>query len=131
MSSTPLEIIRKGYERYSKRDLAGVFELLSPDIVIEQTTDLPWGGEHYGHDGARQFFAGLAAHTAATPRPEKYISAGNDIVAIGRLVGTATATGNVIDLDIVHVWTVTDGRITRFQAFIDTPGMLEALGFTS
>jgi ketosteroid isomerase-like protein len=29
---------------------------------------------------------------------------------------------------IAHVWTVLDGRVSRFEAYIDTPAMREALG---
>jgi ketosteroid isomerase-like protein len=28
---------------------------------------------------------------------------------------------------IVHVWTVRDGRVSRFEAYIETPAMLAAL----
>jgi ketosteroid isomerase-like protein len=57
-----------------------------------------------------------------------YIPAGNDVAVVGKLRGTARASGKRIDLDIVHVWTVRDGRLLRFAAYIDTPAMLEALG---
>ncbi len=77
---------------------------------------------------AGAFFGALARHTEGGPRPERFIEAGEDVVAIGRLVGTVRATGTPYDLAIVHRWTVRDGLIVRFEAFIDTPGMLSALG---
>ena len=46
---SPLDLVKLGYLRYAARDLAGVFELLAYDIVVWQTDDLPWGGEHHGH----------------------------------------------------------------------------------
>ncbi|SNT30154.1 hypothetical protein SAMN06265795_12330 [Noviherbaspirillum humi] len=124
----PIDIVREGYARYERRDFAGVFQLLSSDVEFSQTETLPWGGVHRGHEGARDFFARLNQHTDATPRPITYVPAGDDVAVIGRLTGTARATGRPIDLDIVHVWTVKAGKIVRFAAYIDTPAMRQALG---
>jgi ketosteroid isomerase-like protein len=38
---TAEEIVREGYERYARGDFSGVFALLSPEIEITQTTELP------------------------------------------------------------------------------------------
>ena len=124
----PIDVVREGYVRYARRDFAGVFELLADDITIWQSTDVPWGGDYSGHDGAREFFDGLAKYTTATPEPEAFIPAGKHVAVYGRLRGTANATGKEFALDIVHLWQVTDGKIDRFEAFIDTPEMLRALG---
>lgn len=126
--SSATEIAREGYARQARGSLSGVFELLSPDIEIVQTTDLPWGGTFKGHEGARQFFARIAEYTDATPQPLRYVPAGEDVAVIGRLVGTVRANARAIDIDIVHVWTVRNGKAVRFLPFIDTPAMRRALG---
>jgi ketosteroid isomerase-like protein len=125
---TPEEIVREGYQRYARGNIAGVFALLAPEIEITQTPDLPWDGEYRGHEGARRFFAALSQHTEAMPEPLRIFSAGAEVVVIGRLRGRARATGHPIDLDLVHLWTVRDQQITRFAAYIDTPAMRTALG---
>lgn len=124
---TATEIVQEGYARYARRDFAGVFALLAPDIQIEQTSALPWGGVYNGHEGARKFFASLNEHTEATPQPEHYFEAGEDVVVTGRLKGKARKSGKPIDIPIVHIWTVKGGHITRFRAFIDTPEMVRGL----
>jgi len=123
-----VEVVRRGYEAYARQDVAAVMALMDPDIEVVQTELLPWGGVHRGLEGARTFFRLLAEHTDAMPEPVTYIPAGNDVAVVGKLRGTARASGKRIDLDIVHVWTVRDGRLLRFAAYIDTPAMLEALG---
>ncbi len=50
------------------------------------------------------------------------------MVQIGRTRGRVRATGNEFDVPETHVWTVEDGRVTRFESYIDTPKMREALG---
>jgi ketosteroid isomerase-like protein len=124
---TPLEIVQRGYEFYQARDFAAVFGLLSPDIEIDQTDALPWGGRHRGLDAAKGFFQTTARYTEATPILERYISAGNDVVPIGNLVGCTRQRRIAFSIAIVHVWTVEDSSVTRFQAFIDTPAMMSLL----
>jgi ketosteroid isomerase-like protein len=126
--NSPLEIVRETYARHARGDLSGVFELLSPEIEIMQTTDLPWGGSFKGHEGARRFFGIIQQHVAAMPQPVRYVPAGDSVAVIGRLTGTARSTSRPLDLDIVHVWKVRDGLAVRFEAYIDTPAMLKALG---
>ena len=123
----PVDIVRLAYERYSARDFAGVFELLGDDIVVWQTSELPWGGEYSGHDGAREFFSKLGQHTTATPEPTAFVPAGKHVAVSGKLRGKANASGKAFELDLVHLWQVENGEINRFEAFIDTPGMLAAL----
>lgn len=123
-----VELVRRGYEAYARRDFAAVMALLDPEIEVVQTELLPWGGVHRGLEGAGTFFRLLAEHTDAMPEPASYIPAGSDVAVVGRLRGRARASGKPIDLDIVHVWTLRDGRAVRFAAYIDTPAMLEALG---
>ena len=102
--------------------------LLAENVTVWQTSTLPWGGEYSGKNGAGEFFTKLAQHTAATPEPLAFVPAGRHVAVYGKLRGKATATDTEFDLDFVHLWQVTDGKIDRFEAFIDTPGMLRALG---
>ena len=127
MSEENIDLIRRGYEAYARRDFSAVFALLDPSVEIHQTDLLPWGGTYRGHEQAREFFRKLNEYTAGQPEPEQLIAAGDDVVAVGRLRGQARASGHHFDLAIVHVWSIRGGRVVRFAAYIDTPGMLRAL----
>ncbi len=50
------------------------------------------------------------------------------VVQIGRTRGRVRATGKEFDVPETHVWTVEEGRVIRFESYIDTPKMREALG---
>jgi ketosteroid isomerase-like protein len=126
--SDNVELVKRGYEAYAKGDFATVMALLDPEIELVQTELLPWGGHHRGLAGAQTFFGLIAQHVDAIPEWRLMVPAGNDVAMVGRLKGRARASGKPIDLDIVHVWTLRDGRAVRFAAWIDTPAMLTALG---
>jgi hypothetical protein len=127
MSEDNVELIRRGYEAYARRDFPAVFALLHTDVEIYQTELLPWGGIYRGHAEAREFFTKLNEQTEGEPEPAEFISAGDEVVAVGRLRGRVRATGKSYDLAIVHLWSIREGLVIRFAAYIDTPGMLSAL----
>ena len=125
--SANLDVVKSIYAAYARRDFAAFFGLLDPDVEIAQTRQLPWGGEYRGHDQARDLFRKVAELTQTTPEPEEYVESGETVVAIGRLRGQAKLTGKPIDVRIVHAWTIRDGRVIRYDAYMDAPAMNAAL----
>jgi len=52
--------------------------------------------------------------------PEELIGSGDTVAAVVRYTGTGQASGKELDLPVVHVWDVRDGKIACFRQFIDT-----------
>jgi hypothetical protein len=123
-----LEKVQEIYGAYERRDLVSVFQLLAKDVEFIQSTELPWGGHYIGHDGVKQFLAVLREHVNSRVILERLIDAGDRVVAVGRTVGKACATQLEFDVPVVHVWTLQDGQVARFEAYIDNATMLAALG---
>jgi uncharacterized protein len=59
--------------------------------------------------------------------PEEFLDAGNRVVALGNYSGAYKATGKSMNVPFAHVWTVTDGKITKFVQYTDTLKVSEAL----
>jgi len=58
--------------------------------------------------------------------PDKFLSSGDTVAAFGRYGGKFRATGRTIDAQMVHVFTVANGKITKFQQYTDTAQFAEA-----
>ncbi|HKQ51914.1 MAG TPA: nuclear transport factor 2 family protein [Pyrinomonadaceae bacterium] len=127
MTTEHEELVRNIYDAYARRDLAAALSRFSPEVEFVQTNLLPWGGSYRGLEGAQASLGQLIAHVDSRVEVEETFSAGDQVVVVGRTRGTARASGAPFDLRAVHVWTVVEGRITRFEAYIDTPAMLKAL----
>ncbi len=41
--------------------------------------------------------------------------------------GKVHANGASFDLAVVHIWELRNAQVIRYQAYMDTPGMLEVL----
>ena len=122
-----VETVKQVYDAFRRRDLAAALALCAPDVVIDQSGEVPWGGHYEGHEGARTFHARLARLIDSTLAPESFIDAGDSVVAIGRTRGTVRLDGARYDVPIAHVWTLRGGLVVRAQYFIDNPTMLVAL----
>lgn len=123
-----LEKIAELYRAQQKRDLPSVLMLMSPDIEIIQSTELPWGGTYLGHDGVKKFLTTISEHIDSDVQVERLIDAGEKIAVIGRTIGKTRKTKLEFDLPIVHIWTFNEGQVIRFEPYIDNATMLAALG---
>jgi ketosteroid isomerase-like protein len=127
MDANPAQIVQDLYGAFGRRDMPKIFDLLSSDIEIAQSEELPWGGIQRGHEGARQFFGKLGAHLNSTLDIERSISAGDRVVAVGWTQGTVNATGVGYRVPVAHIWRIRDGLVVQAQFIIDHPTILEAL----
>lgn len=121
-----VEVVRRIYAAFGRRDVAAALALCAPDVVIEQSIEVPWGGRFEGHDGARRFFAGLARHLTSAVTCERFIDAGDHVVAIGRTHGALAGDGRGFDVPIAHDWQLRDGLAVHARFMIDNPTMLAA-----
>jgi ketosteroid isomerase-like protein len=126
-----LAVIRRIYEAFATRDTSVIQELLASDVKISQSAELPWGGEYEGHDGAFTFFLKLLESIESQVTTESLYAAGDHVVQTGRTRGKVLANGATFDVPEVHIWELRDGKVVRYQVYIDTPAMLDALGRSS
>jgi ketosteroid isomerase-like protein len=127
MANAAVTVIEQLYEAFRTRDMPKIMGLVRGDVRIAQTDLLPWGGRYDGLMGLQTFFAKLTQAITSEVTIERLIDAGDCVVAIGRTHGTVNANGAAFDVPFAHVWTLNEGRVAAFDAYIDTPAMLEAL----
>jgi ketosteroid isomerase-like protein len=127
VSKKSVEIITELYEALARRDLPAIQSLIDPEIIVSQTSLLPWGGEYYGFEGVQQFFTELFRSVESQLAVEEFVDAGERVIVIGSTRGRVRATGATFNIRAVHVWTVKGGKGVRFEPNVDTPKMLEAL----
>ena len=120
-------MIRAMYDAYARRDLLDVFSCFSPDVVIRQSTHLPWGGTFRGLDEARGFFDTLMEHVDSRFVVQEMLPAGERVIVSGRTRGIARRTGAAFDLSATHVYEFRRGKVVRMESYVDTPGMIAVL----
>lgn len=122
-----IDFVRAIYNAFRDRDFQHIDRVFDDEVEIRQTELLPWGGTYRGKEGVSAFFERLIGTTTSVVEPGELFEAGETVVEIGRSRGTVNATGQAFDVTEVHLWTLRDDKVIRFEAYIDTPAMLEVL----
>ena len=65
---------------------------------------------------------------AFTVHPKSFYDAGTSVIVEGRYTGTYKATGKSMDTQVCHIWDVANGKVTRFQQYVDTAKMQDVMG---
>jgi uncharacterized protein len=90
---------------------------------------MPVGGGHFEGllDVTERFLTSFYGAFDVRFVAEEFITAGEHVVAIGRINGTTRKTAVPVDVPFVHIWTVREGRLQRMRGFTDTAVLARAL----
>jgi ketosteroid isomerase-like protein len=129
VANQSLQLIQGAYEAFGRGDVPAVLGAMAEDIEWYEAEGMPYGGLHRGPDAvAQRVFAPLIADIPDfAVRAEEFVHSGDTVVAVVRYTGSGKETGKHLDLQVVHVWDVRDGKIARFRQFADTAKFLEVV----
>lgn len=124
----PVLVVQSMYAAFAARDEACLRTLLAPDVSWRQCAGYPGGGSRHGVDevlngvfrGNRSMWRGFRAVV------ERYLGAGEHVVALGFYDGEHSVTGAAMHAVFAHVYRVQDGRIVEFDQYADTWPMVRA-----
>jgi uncharacterized protein len=124
-----VQVVEGTYAAFARGDVPGVLGAMADDMEWHEAEGMPYGGIHRGRDAvARNVFGPLITDIpdfAVTPI--ELIPSGDTVAVVARYTGTGKSTGKELDLEVVHVWDVRDGKIVRFRQFADTAKFLEVV----
>lgn len=128
-NTSNLAIIQTLYEAFAARDRDRILEIFDPEIEWIQNEGFPGGGRHVGaeavlNDVFAKFRVDWEVWQAVV---ERWLDAGEAIVALGEYRGTHKTTGRSMKAAFAHVYWVRGGRIVRFEQYADTLKVAEAM----
>jgi ketosteroid isomerase-like protein len=128
-----VRLLKDLYDAFGRGDVPAVLGAMSPEIHWYQAEGNPYrpSGEAWvGPETVlNSLFIRLATEwDAFTVHPKTFYGAGDSVVVELRYTGTYQATGKSMDAQVCHVWDVKDGKLTRFQQYIDTAQMQDVMG---
>jgi ketosteroid isomerase-like protein len=124
-----VELVRGVYDAFARGDVDAVFAAMRPDIEWDESEGMPYGGVYHGREEivTNVFGPILADVEGFTADPDEILALDHArVIARGRH-GGAGAVGPV-DARFVHVWTVTDGEVSRYEQLADTRRFCDAVG---
>ena len=125
-------LIKSLYEAFAAGDVPAVLGSMAEDIEWWEAEGNPWyPGRAFV--GVQEVVEGVFGRIGTEfdgfeVVPERFLSDGDEVVMIGRYHGKGVATGKPLDAQALHLWTVRDGKVSRFQQFVDTRQLVDVLG---
>jgi hypothetical protein len=123
-----VDLVRGAYEAFAKGDIPTVASMLA-ETEWHEAAGMPYGGVYKGAD---EIFGNVLGPIAQDVEgfqvtPQEILPVGDDrVISLGRYSGQG-ANGPV-DVRYAHLWTVSEGKVVRFEQFADTRLFGEAVG---
>jgi ketosteroid isomerase-like protein len=127
-----VSFLKSLYDAFGRGEIPAVLGAMSPHIQWHQAEGNPYrpGGEAWvGPDAVlNNLFMRLGAEwDGFSVHPRSFHDAGSSVIVEGRYTGTYKPTGRSMDTQFCHVWDVKDGKVTRFQQYVDTAKLQEVM----
>ncbi|WP_086563875.1 nuclear transport factor 2 family protein [Streptomyces africanus] len=128
-STAPADVVRRQYLASAAGDLEALRATLAPDVEWTEMAGFPLAGTYRTPDGVTthvmeklgQDWDGWTAHD------DTYVVDGENVVVLARYTAANKATGKPVDVRVAHHFTVRGGLIVRFEQFVDTALVRDAM----
>ena len=124
-----IEIVKKVYEAFARRDINSILDLLSSEVEWGEPENLfnPAAGTRYGHKGFLEWSnIGQEAEEILELELKKFLADDDTVAVVGYTKCLAKPTGKIYETDFVHLVTLNNGKVIRFREFFDTYAAGEA-----
>jgi ketosteroid isomerase-like protein len=129
MSREDVEVVRRVWEAWERRDEPSMRALMDPDTVVVQLPDQPDVGPYHGPDGVLRAMAEWIDawdNYAIERRDMREI--GDSVLVSAHQRGRGQASGVQMEADVFFVFRVQRRKIVRWRMFSSEREALEAIG---
>jgi ketosteroid isomerase-like protein len=137
MSKENVEMVRRCYRVFERRDWSAIPDLFDPEVEIDLSRNVFNPHVYRGHAGVERWVnervASLVDDVWSDFRiaPAELIDAGNQVVARTRLHGKGKGSGVEVNMQLFSVWTLRDSKVVRMAGgYRDRSEALEAVGLS-
>ena len=128
-SPAPADVVRRQYLASAAGDLEALRATLAPDVEWTEMAGFPLGGTYRTPQGVT---ANVMEKLGAdwedwTAHDDSYVVDGENVVVLARYTAVNQATRKPIDVRVAHHFIVRGGLIVRFEQFVDTALVREAM----
>jgi uncharacterized protein len=124
-------LVQQAYGHFQNGEIPQVLDLLSEDVewLFPELEGVPVARNWHGREQVGQFFQTLAdTQEVRQFEPREFVAQDDKVVALGHYAWHVKSTGREWESDFAHVFTIHDGKVTRFQEYTDSAALAEAFG---
>ena len=129
MSQENVELVRRLFDAWTRRDLTAVQELCDPELVVDRSNSMAEARIYRGWEEVNEFWEDWSAMWADFGWDlDEFIVAGDGVVVTGRFRGRGATSGAEVEANVSQVFTFRNGKLVRAKLFQNRQDALEAAG---
>ena len=121
--STPLATVQSLYAAFGGGDVPAFLALLADDIEwsFHGAPGVPYSGTVRGHEAVAGWLGKVVqAEDIQAFEPREFFAGPDHVTVLGWERTVSRASGRTFETEWVHVFSVRDGRVSRFWGMYDT-----------
>src|SRR5438046_8143990 len=128
-STVPADVVRRQYLASANGDLEALRATLADDVEWTEMAGFPLAGTYRTPEGVTSAVMEQLAEEWDDwiAHDDTYVVDGENVVVLARYTATNKATGKDMNARVVHHFTVRGGLIVRFEQFVDTALVRDAM----
>jgi ketosteroid isomerase-like protein len=143
MSEQHLEVLRRLYDAFHRRDMPAMLEIFDPDIEVSAPEGFQYAAtmmrllgprfvvlleSYHGHDEGRRLYEAMWAISARfTVDPKEFVQHGEQVF-VPVVLRAQTADGGIEgEAEGAHLWTLAGDRVTSLRVYGDRGRALAAI----
>ena len=129
MSEENVEVVRRAYEAFNRRDWDAAFRDQAPDVEYTTPPRGPTAGRYRGREEIQGFWAEmLTAFDAASVEPEEFFERGDQVAVVVRTRMRPKGSSAEIERRTGALWKIRDGTVVSIRIFAKPEEALDAVG---
>jgi hypothetical protein len=131
MSNANVSLVQSLYAAFGRGEIPTIIAAMAPDVdwsLIGRQDDHPLFGARSGSSQVQEFFKMLAElQESVSFTPKEFYASDDRVFVLGHYNWKIRKTGRHAESDWCHIFTVKNGKITKFLEFTDTAQFAEAV----
>jgi hypothetical protein len=124
-----VELVRAVMAAYFRGDQPAMLELIDPELVVRQFPDQPDVRDYHGHAGLAEVMSEWIGTWEDWSIEIRSARAVGELVLVDAFQrGVGRGSGVPMEADVTFLFTVRDGKITRWRMFHSEQQALDAIG---
>jgi ketosteroid isomerase-like protein len=118
-----VETVRALYAAFGRGDVPALLDMLADDVEWTHlgSIGLPYMGTVHGKAAVARWFGQVAeADAVEVFEPREFLAGPGHVTVLGWERTQALPAGRVFESDWIHVFTLREGKVTRFVGLYDT-----------
>ena len=118
-SEQPTDLVRSAYEQWNSEGVAAIAPLLADDVELHDAPQMPDSDVWRGRDAVLARLEGVRSSVGGGSVAFEVVEPAGEDVRIAMRWTLASDSGRIDVGRVIHLVSVTDGKIARIRVFLD------------